>query len=172
MDSSTRPSPLSSTMSHVAFPLCTTTTSPGTNRREESAMMRPTQTKGTTVCWSSTLQAKSLLPSAAHELLNVAAVVDLQMHGKSVMGTGPISSSRLHGWLQLGCKMWTCDCTSVVKAKWGMPEDCRQHSVVQSMQSTLLMQDHARDTSLYGVQLTCLCCNKLPDLEKCVHPAA
>ena len=56
MDSSTRPAPLSRTMSQVALPRCTTTTSPGTSRRDERAMMRPTQTKGTTHCWSRTLQ--------------------------------------------------------------------------------------------------------------------
>lgn len=56
IDSSTSPAPLRSTMSQVALPRCTTTTSPGTSRRDDKAMMRPTHTNGTTHCWSRTLQ--------------------------------------------------------------------------------------------------------------------
>ena len=56
IDSSTSPAPLSSAMSQVALPRCSTTTSPGTSRRDDKAMMRPTHTNGTTHCWSRTLQ--------------------------------------------------------------------------------------------------------------------
>lgn len=56
IDSSTSPAPLSSTMSQVALPRWSTTTSPGTRRRDDKAIMRPTHTNGTTHCWSKTLQ--------------------------------------------------------------------------------------------------------------------
>lgn len=62
MDSSTRPAPRSSTMSQVALPRWSTTTSPGTRWRDERASTRPIHTKGTRHCWSSTLYTDQWQP--------------------------------------------------------------------------------------------------------------